>query len=152
MILRYKANAGIWHKYGFLNSDLIGLVMLSNTSERILLVDDDIDHLSICSLILKRQHYAVRILPNCKNMDDLIKAVREFQPGIIFMDHNMPGISGMDATKELKSNPVTKSIPVIYFSGQDNVAALAAAAGADAYLAKHFYMPRLLELTARYTA
>jgi CheY-like chemotaxis protein len=85
-------------------------------------------------------------------MDELIGVVREFRPGIIFMDHDMPGVSGMDATRELKSNPLSKSIPVIYFSGQDNVAELAATAGADDFLRKHFYMPRLLELTARYTA
>ena len=126
--------------------------MLSNTPQNVLFVDDDVDHLSICSLILKRKNYAVRILPNCKNVDDLLGVVREFQPGIIFMDHNMPGISGIDATRELKSNPLSKSIPVIYFSGQDNVEELAAEAGADNYLRKHFYMPELLELTARYTA
>ncbi len=126
--------------------------MLSNTPEKVLLVDDDVDHLSICSLILKRKNYVVRILSSCKNIDDLIEVVREFQPGIIFMDHDMPDISGLDATRELKSNPLSKSIPVIYFSGQDDVAELAAAAGADHFLRKHFYMPDLLELTARYTA
>ena len=126
--------------------------MLSNTLENVLLVDDDVDHLSICSLILQRRNYAVRILLGCNNMNELIEVVREFRPGIIFMDHDMPGVSGLDATRELKSNPMSKSIPVIYFSGQDNVAELAAAAGADDFLRKHFYMPKLLELTARYTA
>src|SRR5580693_3432399 len=100
--------------------------MLAHTLENVLLVDDDVDHLSICSLILRRRNYAVRVLYGCKNLDDLIGAVREFQPEVIFMDHNMPGIGGIDATRELKSNPLSKSIPVIYFSGQDNVAALAA--------------------------
>jgi len=128
------------------------LFMLSHTLENVLLVDDDVDHLSICSLILQRRNYTVRILLGCKNLDELIEVVREFRPGIIFMDHDMPGISGLDATRGLKSNPLSKSIPVIYFSGQDDVAQLAAAAGADDFLRKHFYMPRLLELTAHYTA
>jgi two-component system alkaline phosphatase synthesis response regulator PhoP len=128
------------------------VVMLSNTLKNVLLVDDDVDHLSICSLILRRRNYAVRILYGCKNMDDLMGVVREFQPEVIFMDHNMPGIGGIDATRQLKSNPLSKSIPVVYFSGQDDVAELAAEAGADDFLRKHFYMPGLLELTARYTA
>jgi CheY-like chemotaxis protein len=68
------------------------------------------------------------------------------------MDHNMPGIGGHDATKILKANPLSESIPVIYFSGQDDVAQLAAAAGADDFLRKSFYIPRLLELALKYTA
>jgi CheY-like chemotaxis protein len=152
MIPCYNAAIKIWHRYGPFNGNLMPFVMLSNTLENVLLVDDDVDHLSICSLILQRRNYAVRILLGCKNLDELIEVVREFRPGIIFMDHDMPGIGGLDATKGLKSNPLSKSIPVIYFSGQDDVAQLAAAAGADDFLRKHFYMPRLLELTARYTA
>jgi two-component system cell cycle response regulator DivK len=68
------------------------------------------------------------------------------------MDHDMPGIGGVDATRMLKSIPLFKSIPVIYFSGQDNVDQLAAAAGADDFLRKNFYMPELLKIAAKYIA
>ena len=85
-------------------------------------------------------------------MEELVETIRAFRPGLIFMDHDMPGIGGMDATRMLKSDPLSKSIPIIYFSGQDNVDQLAAAAGADDYLRKNFYMPKLLEITAKYTA
>jgi len=34
-------------------------------------------------------------------------------PDVIFMDHLMPGMNGVDATKEIKMNPDTTSIPVV---------------------------------------
>jgi len=126
--------------------------MLSSTLENILLVDDDVDHLYICSLILRRQNYAVLTLAGCNKMEELLEAVRAFRPGLIFMDHDMPGVGGADATRMLKSDPLSRTIPVIYFSGQDNVDQLAAAAGADDFLRKNFYMPKLLEITAKYIA
>lgn len=126
--------------------------MHSSILKNILLVDDDVDHLCLCSVILRRQHYAVRTLPGCNNFDDLINMVHDFRPALIFMDHSMPGISGLEATRLLKANPLYTRIPIIYFSGQDDVVKLAAAAGADECLRKNFYMPQLLELTAKYTA
>jgi CheY-like chemotaxis protein len=127
-------------------------MLMSRTPENILLIDDDVDHVYICSLILRRQNYTVRTLVGCERMEDLVETVRTFQPALIFMDHNMPGVGGMDATRRLKSDPQSSSIPIIYFSGQDNVDQLAAAAGADDFLRKNFYMPKLLEMTAKYTA
>jgi CheY-like chemotaxis protein len=126
--------------------------MLSSTLENILLVDDDIDHLCICSLILRRQNYVVLTLAGFNKMEELLEAVRAFRPGLIFMDHDMPGVCGIDVTRMLKADPLAKSIPVIYFSGQDNVDKLAAEAGADDFLRKNFYMPKLLEITAKYMA
>lgn len=126
--------------------------MLSSTQKNILLVDDDVDHLCLCSLILRRQNFTVRTLAGFNAPDQLLQTVRDFQPELIFMDHDMPGIGGFDATRILKSDPQSHSIPVIYFSGQDDVARLAAAAGADGFLKKSLYVPMLLELAAKYTA
>jgi CheY-like chemotaxis protein len=54
------------------------------------------------------------------------------------MDHRMPELNGMEATRLLKSNDATKTIPVIYFTGLDNGRQLAREAGADGYLGKPF--------------
>lgn len=35
------------------------------------------------------------------------------RPDVIFMDHLMPGMNGVEATKAIKRNPVTSSIPVV---------------------------------------
>ena len=119
--------------------------------KNILLVDDDVDHLCLCSLILRRHQYAVHMLAGCNNIGDLLEIIRDFRPDLIFMDHNMPGVGGSVATRTLKADPLYKRIPIIYFSGQDEIVQLAAAAGADDCLRKNFYIPQLLELTAKYT-
>lgn len=126
--------------------------MQSVTLKNILLVDDDIDHLCLCSRILSAQNFAVRQLSSVDNLSELLETVRDFQPDLIFMDHCMPGIGGFDAIKCLKSHILYRHIPIIYFSGEDDVVALATSAGADNYLRKRFYVPQLLELARKYTA
>ncbi len=44
---------------------------------------------------------------------DVIKLVKEQKPAIILMDVQLIGVSGVDLTKQLKSDPETNSIPVI---------------------------------------
>jgi len=65
------------------------------------------------------------------------------------MDHDMPNVCGTEATQALRSNPITKSIPVIYFTASDDIERLAKQAGADTFLRKPFQqkeMQRLIEL------
>ncbi len=126
--------------------------MNPSTLKNVLLVDDDPDHLCLCRLILHRQHYGVHILPGVNSINDLTNVVREFRPDLIYMDHGMPGIGGLDATRMLKADPLYNHIPIIYFSGEDDIVSLAKAAGANDCLRKRFYMPELLELTAKYIA
>jgi CheY-like chemotaxis protein len=108
---------------------------------KILLVDDDLDHLSICKLILTNRGFNILVL---WNTDVLIEVVRDFKPDLIFMDHRMPQKDGVQATKMLKSNEFTRNIPVIYFSGVEHASRFAAEAGADGFLAKPFNVESLL--------
>jgi len=45
-----------------------------------------------------------------------IQLARDHQPEVILMDINLPGISGIDAMKILRHDPVTAHIPVIALS------------------------------------
>lgn len=120
--------------------------------KRILLIDDDLDHLLICNLLLRRDGYEVRTLAGCENMEELAKAVGTFQPDLIFLEHDMRGICGMDLTQMLKSHSVFKKIPVIYFSGRDDIALLAKQAGADSYLRKPLDVGSLMDMAQKYLA
>src|ERR1700744_5380616 len=104
-------------------------------SRRIVIIDDDADHLLISKLILERRGYDVLTLDNC---NELINQIRLFQPGLIFMDHIMPVMTGLEATRLIKSFADCKNIPVIYFSIREDVKTLAAQAGADDWLSKPF--------------
>ena len=118
--------------------------------KRILLIDEDFDHLLICSLLLQREAYEVRAVAGCEKMDDLIEVVRSFRPGLIFMDHDMRGICGMDLTKMLKSLEEFNGIPIIYFTDRSDIVKLAKEAGADGYFKKPFDTNGLIEFTRRY--
>jgi two-component system cell cycle response regulator DivK len=115
---------------------------------KILLVDDDLDHLSICKLVLTNRGYNVLVL---WNTDILLEVVKDFVPDLIFMDHRMPGRDGIEATRILKSNEATKLIPVVYFTGLEKGQELSKKAGADGFLAKPFSIDGLLNTIESFT-
>lgn len=119
--------------------------------KRILLIDDDPDHLLICKLILIKRNYDVSTLLGCEELQDVLEAVEIFRPDLIFLDHYMPGHCGLDVAKMLRSTSPYERIPIIYFSSDENIALLAATAGADAYLQKPFSISNLIGLSEHYT-
>jgi len=120
--------------------------------KKILIVDDDPDHLLICNILLRRRGFDVMPLLGCDPFKDLTDAIDTFQPSLIFMDHFMPGMTGYDAIKLLKAHPVYRTIPIIYFSVHGDLALIAREAGADAYVQKPFLMNDLLEIADKYVA
>lgn len=118
--------------------------------KRILLIDDDLDHLLTCNLLLRDKGYEVLTLDGCEEMDEFMDAVETFKPNLIFLEHDMRGICGMDLTRMLKSHAIFRGIPVIYFSGRDDIVRLARSAGADSYLKKPFAPNGLVEIARKY--
>src|ERR1700748_2789105 len=106
--------------------------------KRILLVDDDYDHLLICNFLLQKEGYAVRTVPGCEKMEELVAVVMTFRPDLIFMEHEMKGICGTDLIKLLRSHAEFSTIPIVYFTGSNDIVQLAKEAGADGYLRKPF--------------
>jgi CheY-like chemotaxis protein len=45
-----------------------------------------------------------------------IQLARDHQPDVILMDINLPGISGIEALKILREDPITAQIPVVALS------------------------------------
>lgn len=101
--------------------------------QRILIFDDERDGLEIYTKVLSNKGYEVFTRAHCL---DCLDVVGFFHPDVIFMDHNMPGKCGLEATAALKSHAEFRQIPVIYFSSNDELEKLARKAGADAYLPK----------------
>lgn len=109
-------------------------------AKRILICDDDEDILSICTYILEENGWEVHTRNHCKGIVDIVE---EIMPDIILMDNWIPDMGGIKATKAIKSNPGLDHIPVIYFSANNDVEALAKLAGADNFLAKPFDIEEL---------
>lgn len=123
--------------------------LLDGALNRVLCIDDEPDHLQISKTILQRSGYEVLTLSDCRNLMD---AVREFRPVLIFLDHNMPQMTGTVATKMLKADASTRHIPIIYFTSDNNIESLASAAGADGWIRKPFDAGHLVTIAQKFIA
>jgi CheY-like chemotaxis protein len=109
-------------------------------NKRVLILDDDIDILQICTIVLKKKGFDVQTL---NNSTQVISQVHSYQPDVILMDNWIPGPGGIEATRMLKLDPATQDIPVIFFSANSNVTQLAREARADYFLQKPFDITEL---------
>ncbi|MDO9105739.1 MAG: ATP-binding protein [Methylovulum sp.] len=77
--------------------------------------------------------------------------VHESLPDLVLMDINLPGMSGLEALKQLKADPQTAAIPVIAVSAaaMANDVEAGLVAGFDAYLTKPFGVSELMTLVRR---
>ncbi len=83
----------------------------------ILIIDDTPDNLRLLNQILARQ-YKVRLAPSGPIG---LTAVRSVPPDLILLDIMMPGMSGYEVAEQLKADPVTHDIPIIFISALDDV-------------------------------
>jgi DNA-binding response OmpR family regulator len=75
---------------------------------KILWVDDEIDLLTPHILFLEKKNYAVT---TCNNGQDAIDLCDSENFDVVFLDENMPGLSGLETLAEIKEKK--SSIPVI---------------------------------------
>lgn len=113
--------------------------------EDILVIDDKPENLRLLSIMLDRQGYEVRKAINGKLG---LTAAQTVPPDIILLDINMPEMDGYQVCQELKANPLTCRIPVIFISALDEVLDKVKAfkIGGSDYITKPF---QLEEVSAR---
>ncbi|MEA5508983.1 diguanylate cyclase [Crocosphaera sp. UHCC 0190] len=111
----------------------------------ILVVDDSADNLALLSGMLDEQGYEVR---QSLNGPITLKAVELAPPDLILLDIRMPGMDGYTVCQQLKTNPKTKDIPVIFISASDEAfdKVKAFSVGGCDYITKPF---KLVEVLAR---
>jgi phosphoserine phosphatase RsbU/P len=93
--------------------------MSVNGKNVILLVDDTPANLQIALEILKDQ-YQVKVATNGEKALEL--AAADPAPDLILLDVVMPGMDGFEVCSRLKATPVTQEIPVIFLTGQTEIA------------------------------
>lgn len=83
-------------------------------------------------------------------LDAVELALRE-RPEIVFLDVDMPGCSGIEACRRLRSDPLTAETTVVMLTAaaSADVEAAADAAGADLFLTKPFSPLHLLRIVDR---
>ena len=112
------------------------------SGKTILYVEDNEFNLKIVRQLLSRTSYR---LIEATDGELGVATARNELPDLILMDVQLPKLSGLDATRQLRADPSTAGIPIVVItsfalSGDHEKAK---AAGATAYLAKP-YSPRVL--------
>jgi two-component system phosphate regulon response regulator PhoB len=112
---------------------------------RVLVVEDEPAQLEILAYNLESDGFMVS---RARDGEEALLLIREDVPDVIVMDWMMPHLSGIEVCRRLKSNPETRSIPVIILSArsedEDKVRGLEI--GADDYVVKPY---SVVELMAR---
>ena len=111
-------------------------------SPRVLLVDDhDIFRTGLRSLL---EEQGVQVVADASRGADAIRCVRERSPDVVIMDLNMPGMTGVEATWQIKEiSPLTRVL-VLTISDEDADVIDAIVAGASGYLLKDASIQELI--------
>ncbi|MBK1987203.1 hybrid sensor histidine kinase/response regulator [Sphaerospermopsis aphanizomenoides BCCUSP55] len=109
----------------------------------ILIVDQNVTYLEILEHSLSARDYEVRIEVEGLNV---IKQVHLSIPDLILLDIMLPDIDGFEVCKQLKADPRTQSIPIIFMATLDDRVdrARAFSLGAVDYIIKPFSKEELL--------
>ncbi len=91
--------------------------------KRALVVDDSKSARFVLKRMLTELQLNVDVVESAQEGINYLELNR---PDIIFMDHMMPGMDGMEATKRIKANPLTSAIPIMMYTSK----------GGDVYLSQ----------------
>lgn len=79
-------------------------------SKTVLIVEDNELNMKLFQDLLEAHDFKTL---QTRNGHDVLQMARQHHPDLILMDIQLPGVSGLDITKELKRDESLKSIPVI---------------------------------------
>jgi len=116
--------------------------------ETALVVDDSKSARIMLSRMVKKTGLEVEMVESGE--DAIARLESGPYPDVIFMDHMMPGLDGLQTTKEITSNAQTSHIPIFMYTSKEGPAyeAEVAASGAAGMLGKPAKPERLLEVIA----
>jgi len=80
----------------------------------ILIVEDNVGSLMLATVMLETEGYQVA---GAESAEEARTVLATRTPDLILMDIQLPGIDGLEFTKELKADPETAGIPVFALTG-----------------------------------
>ena len=117
----------------------------------ILLVEDSLTDTEMLSAFLRK---AGLLVVSVTSYEDAQIKLRVQKPDLVLLDVILPGQSGFELCRELKTNSGTRHIPVVICStkGTEVDKLWGSMLGADAYLAKPIDQQELVQTVQRLTA
>lgn len=117
--------------------------MSTTLMSTILVVEDTLSELELMSHYLREGGYTVI---NAIGAKEALNKISEQKPDVIITDVVMPGMSGFELCRRLKSHPLTEKVPIVICSSKDQEIdrLWGMKQGADAYLTKPFTREQIL--------
>src|SRR5438270_2965955 len=112
-----------------------------NLKTKILIVEDDPHILLGLEEVLKSDGFDVAV---CNRGDQAVQAVGKHRPALVLLDIMLPGLSGYDICKHLRSKKITTPILMLTAKGQEIDKVVGLDLGADDYVTKPFGVRELL--------
>jgi DNA-binding response OmpR family regulator len=103
--------------------------------DKILVVDDDIDILTLVNMTLTMNGFEVSVLSRWENINNTIK---NFEPDLILLDVSLGGADGREICKNLKAEKETQHIPIILFSANIEMEKSIDNCNAQAFISKPY--------------
>jgi DNA-binding response OmpR family regulator len=120
-------------------------VFLSKEPQRLVYIEDEVEMIDLVRLILGRRGYTVL---GANGGREGLELVRKELPDLVLLDLMMPDMDGWDVYHQIKSEILTRDIPVIVITAKaqniDKVLGLRIAKVED-YIAKPFSPQELLD-------
>lgn len=109
---------------------------------RVLVVDDEEPNRRLIRNCLAPAGYAIA---EASSADEALSAIRQRVPDLILLDVMMPGTDGYQVARQLKTDPLTKLVPIVMVTALDQLEDKIKAIdlGADDYLVKPVRLPEL---------
>jgi DNA-binding response OmpR family regulator len=110
---------------------------------RILIIEDEHDLLDSLVIVFEIEGYEVS---SKRTGNEGLDEARHTPPDLLISDINLPGISGLEITRELRTTPQITSIPIILITAysEPEIQQASVDAGANLLLRKPFNIDELL--------
>jgi CheY-like chemotaxis protein len=105
------------------------------TGKKILIIEDNPLSLELATDLLEANGFAVTA---ARAAEEGLRMAQEMLPDLVLMDLGLPGMDGLSATRDLKSDPITRHLTVIGLTSHamKGDTEIAFKAGCDAYITK----------------
>lgn len=115
------------------------------SKHKVMVIDDEREITDIIQAFLTNAGYIVEVENSSMAAMDKAKA---FKPDIILLDIMMPFMDGYDVCSQIKKDPQTSHIPVLFLTGKDakDDAGMSYKSGGDLFIKKPFSCERLLNM------
>jgi chemosensory pili system protein ChpA (sensor histidine kinase/response regulator) len=117
----------------------------------VMVVDDSLTVRKITGRLLEREGYRV---VTAKDGIDALEQMAEQLPKVMLVDIEMPRMDGFDLARNVRGDPRTQGVPVIFISSRtaEKHRNQAAEIGVNAFLGKPYSEAELLQLVAKYAS